>query len=180
MHATMQFSSRSAQCIWDVSMCCSHFRCSHFSASHSLYVFSTVSLKFVVVDSFSSGVGFLLFFGWCRFRGIGACVCVLAICNQRCILRSVHDTFLVGYHWKVHSSWTLFMYRTVEERKTERKRASCIEQTAGTQPYNWRAIHKSWIWLRPESQRTFIVVVAIRMILSIFTSRTLDRCFCCY
>lgn len=84
------------------------------------FIFCSLSLSVSFVGSFGC------FFGECRFRGISACVCVLC---SRAWMHSAQCTrhILVGYHWKVHSSWTpLFMYiatQTIQiERTSKRER----------------------------------------------------------
>lgn len=76
-------------------------------SSHFLYVFRNVEVR----------RGFFLCFFWrVLILGSGECACVSlyvcadAIMQSGCILRSVQGTFLVGYHWKVHSSWTYSPY----------------------------------------------------------------------
>lgn len=87
-----------------------------FSRLHSFYLLS-FSLRFSKCWS-SSWVFFCAFlasvdsrYWWVCLRvSLFLCVCVDAIMQSGCILRSVQGTFLVGYHWKVHSSWTCSLY----------------------------------------------------------------------
>lgn len=85
-------------------------------------------------------------------------LCVLAtIMQSGCILRSVQSTFWLAIIGKCiaaeRSSVHKDLYvQTLCEREALR---SHWKHKASTQAHNWRAIHKSWIWLRPANLRFY-------------------------
>lgn len=81
---------------------------------------------------------------------------MLLLCSLNAHSAQCTKHILVGYHWKVHKSWTLFMYSHGESwREPLQRETQAVAHTHQTVTYNWRAIHKSWIWQRPENLRFY-------------------------